>query len=175
MKHRYLSLLTILCIALSCSHQKYEKTVSKVDRDRFMGDWYVQAGRFTFLESDPYNSIESYSWNEKEGRIDVDFRYNKGKLDGPLKKYPQKAWIENKTTNAHWKVQPIWPIKADYLIIALDPDYQWTAIGVPDQKYLWVMSRDPQFSKEKVGEVMKELDRLGYSTKDIQYVEHSKK
>ena len=54
----------------------YTKTVSNVDLQRFMIPWHVQAGRFTSFEKDPYNSIESYTWNEKEQRIDIDFSYN---------------------------------------------------------------------------------------------------
>lgn len=162
-------------LVLGCSSHTYDKTVQKVDRDRFMGSWYVQAGRFTVFEKDAYNSVEVYTWNEKEKRIDIDFHFNQGKLDGPRKDIPQKAWIENEETNAHWKVQPIWPLRFNYLIIALDPNYEWTAIGVPDEKYLWVMSRDPHISRSKVDTILKELDGQGYSVKDIQYVEHSKK
>lgn len=161
----------MMCI-LACSH-KYDKTVDHVDRDKFMGTWYVQAGRFTALEKDPFNAKETYSWNEKKNQIDIDFSFNKGSLKGPVKEIPQTAWIENKNSNAYWKVRPFWPLKFDYLIIALDPDYQWTAIGVPNQAYLWIMSRKPQFSKEQVLEIITKLKRSGYKTEDIQYVQHS--
>jgi len=35
----------------------------------------------------------------------------------------------------------IWPIKADYRIIDLDPDYQTVIIG---RQKLWVMARSPE-------------------------------
>lgn len=171
----FLALTFLGTLLAGCSSKTYDKTVQQVDRDKFMGTWYVQAGRFTMFEKEVYNSVEKYSWNEKKQQIDIDFAYNKGALDGPVKKIPQTAWIENTTTNAHWKVQPIWPIKADYLIIALAADYTWTAIGVPNQAYLWVMTREAQFPRTKVDEILKELDLLGYSTKEIVFVEHSKK
>ncbi len=165
-----LAVIMLSMIFSSCS-PKYDKTVDKVDRDRFMGDWYVMAGRFTALESDVYNSIETYSWNTKEERIDVDFRFNKGGFNGELKKYPQKAWIVSEN-NARWKVQPFWPLKFDYSVIALDPDYRWTAIGVPNQKYLWVMSKDPKFTREETDAVLKKLKDGGYDTSSIEYVQH---
>jgi apolipoprotein D and lipocalin family protein len=173
MKIHTLPALVIGTLLMGCS-PKYEKTVAHVDRDKFMRRWHVQAGRFTSFEKDPYNSVESYTWNEKEERIDVDFTFNQGSFDGPLKKIPQKAWIENKETNAHWKVQPFWPLKFNYLIIALDPNYEWTAIGVPDQKYLWIMTKDAQFSKDKLAPIISHLDGLGYSTKDLEYVQHNR-
>lgn len=154
----------------ACS-AKYDKTVGQVDRDKFMGDWYVMAGRFTALETDVYNGVETYTWNEKESRIDIDFSYNKGGFDGPLKKYPQKAWIVS-DDNSRWKVQPFWPLKFDYLIIGLAPDYRWTAIGVPSGKYLWIMSKDPKFSKNEIDQVLKILEKSGYNTSDLEYVQH---
>lgn len=162
---------------IGCSSDTYNKTVDYVDRDRFMQDWHVIAGRFTMFEKDVYNSIEGYTWNEKEQRIDINFRYNKGALDGPLKKIPQTAWIENKKTNAHWKVKPGWwfPIKLDYLVIGLDSNYEWTAIGVPSEKYLWIMSPNPQFPKDRIPAILEQLAQSGYDVKDIVYVEHGKK
>lgn len=170
---RTLQSLTLGSFLLGCSHD-YTKTVSNVDIERFMGPWNVQAGRFTSFEKDPYNSVEAYTWNEDENRIDVDFHYNQGGFNGPLKKIPQKAFIEDKETNAHWKVQVWWPLRFSYLIIALDPNYEWTAVGVPSQKYLWIMSRNPHLPKETLDMIIKELDSKGYSTKDLQYVQHSK-
>ena len=171
---RLLSVITFLSIG-SCTHAHNYKTVDHLDRDRFMGSWYIQAGRFTPLEKEVTNGVETYTWNENKQRIDINFSYNKGDFSGPLKKIPQKGYIENTQSNAHWKVSPIWPLKFDYLVIALDPDYQWTAIGVPDQKYLWVMTRDPQFSKEHLEQVLKKIESNGYRVDNLTYVPHQKK
>lgn len=168
----FFSLLVTLSM-MNPTYARYDKTVSYVDRDRFMGNWYVQAGRFTALEKNVFNSVERYSWNSKNNRIDIDFSYNKGSLDGPKKSIPQKAWIVDTNTNATWKVSPFWPIKFDYLVIALDENYEWTAIGVPSEAYLWIMSRSPKFSKAKVDEILKSLASEGYDTEKIVFVEHS--
>lgn len=162
--------LVLAVLATSCS-AKYDKTVDHVDRDRFMGKWFVQAGRFTFLEKDVTNAVEAYTWSEKEERIDIDFHFNQKTFDGPLKSYPQKAWIVSEN-NARWKVQPFWPLKFSYLVIGLDPDYQWTAIGVPDEKYLWIMSRDPHFSRENIQRVLDQVESTGYDVTDVEFVPH---
>lgn len=137
-----------------------------------MGDWYVLAGRFTFLEKDVHNGLESYTWNQDKERIDVDFHYNQGAFDGPKKSIPQKAWIHNQETKAHWKVSPLWPFKFDYLIVALDPSYRWTAVGVPNQKYLWIMARDWKNPEATIEEATKQLNEIGYDTKDLVRVPH---
>jgi len=149
-----------------------QMTVKNVDLKRFMGDWYVLAGRFTFLEKQVHNAVESYAWNEAKQRIDIGFTYNKGSFDGKVKSIPQTGWIENKTTNSHWKVSPFWPIKVDYLIIALAEDYSWTAIGVPNQKYLWIMAKSPQNAETVIVKALEVLKQNNYRTDEIVIVPH---
>lgn len=142
-------------------------TVDHVDIKRFMGPWYVLAGRFTFLEVDVHNGIETYTWNSEKERIDVDFTFNRGSFQGSKKSIPQKAWVYDTQTNAHWKVSPIWPLKFDYLIVDLDEDYTWAAIGVPDQKYLWIMARDWRNPENTIKSVTERLVKKGYDTKNL--------
>lgn len=167
--------LTLILIMGGCSSVKYTKTVKNLDILKFMGDWYVVAGRTTWLEKGATNSLEQYTWNEKENRIDINFTFNKDSFDGPLKTIGQKAWIYNEESNAHWKVQPFWPLKLDYLVLAVDePDYQWTVVGVPNQAYLWFMTRDPNFSHEKIKSILKTIKESGYSIKDVEFIPHNK-
>lgn len=148
----------------SCGTTRYMNTATDVKLNNFMGSWYVLAGRFTFLETDVYNAVETYVWNDKEERIDVSFTYNKGSFDGDVKSIPQKAWVEDHVTNAHWKVSPFWPLKFDYLILDVAEDYSWTAIGTPSQKYLWIMARDFRNAQTVIDKVVKRLSQKGYDT-----------
>lgn len=155
-----------------CSTGSYMNTVEKVEISKFMGSWYVLAGRFTFLETEVHNGLEIYTWNESKERIDVEFTYYKGGFEGDKKSIPQKAWIFNRETNAHWKVSPLWPLKLDYLIVELDENYQWTAVGVPNQKFLWIMARDWKNAELIIAEAVRRLEAKGYNAKDIVRVPH---
>ncbi len=159
--------ILILAVAGCTTKGRTMNTVQKVELEKFMGEWYVLAGRFTFLEVDVHNGLEKYTWNQDQQRIDVDFTYNKGSLTGPQKSIPQKAWIFNEVTKAHWKVSPFWPFKFDYLIVDLDENYRWTAIGVPDQKYLWIMARDWKNPEATLQEAVKRLEAKGYDIKNL--------
>ena len=161
-----------LCVLTltGCGGMKFTKTASYVNMDSYMGRWYVISARGIFVENEAYNSTETYTWNEKEKRIDVDFRMRKGSFDGVEKTYPQKAWIHNTETNAHLKVQFFWPLKFNYLILDIDPDYQWVAVGVPSQRYLWIMARKPRISDSTLEEILARIDSIGYSTKDMRKV-----
>jgi apolipoprotein D and lipocalin family protein len=162
-----------LCGCASLSKDDLRKmTVPQVDIPRFMGNWYVLAGRFTFLEKEVHNALEVYTWNEEKRRVDIAFDYNRGSLTGPVKKIPQKGWIYNTDTNAHWKVSPVWPIKADYLVVALAEDYSWTAIGVPSQKYLWIMARSFEKPEATVAAAVEALKKAGYRHDGLVLVPH---
>lgn len=171
--------MATLLSLFGCASDSYNKTVDKIEVSQFMRKWYVIAGRFTGLEKDVYNSIEEYTWNEKEKQIDIDFRYNQGGFDGELVKIPQTATIKDKETNAHWEIKPgKFPYSLftfDYLIIGLGDNYEWTAIGVPNEKYLWIMSPNPNFSKERIPKILEDLKATGYDVSDIKYVEHDGK
>lgn len=164
--------LFLIFLSACSSTGQYLNTVEKVDIPKFMGDWYVLSGRFTYFEKEVHNGIEAYTWNTEKERIDVSFTYNKGSFEGPQKSIPQKAWIDNKETNAHWQVSPMWPLKFDYLVVALADDYSWTAIGVPNQKYLWIMARDWKNPESKIEAAIKELNAKGYNTQDLVTVPH---
>ncbi len=166
-------MISVVLNMFSCSsHSKYSDIVPELAMSKFMGSWYVQSGRFTPFEKDVYNGHEKYTWNQKEQRIDIEFTYNKGSFDGELKSIPQKGWIFNATTNSHWKVSPLWPLKFDYLVIGLAPDYSWTVIGVPDQKYVWIMTREKQFDRDKLNQIVNEMKKKNYDMDNLVLVRH---
>lgn len=175
MKLKTLFLLTLFMSLTSCAEQGTKmETVKKLDLQRFMGDWWVIAGRTTIFEKGAHNSLEHYDWNEEKQRIDVTFTFNKGAVDGPKKTITQKAWVHNQESKSHWKVQPLWPLKLDYIILDVDPEYQWTAVGVPNQKYLWIMSRSKTLDETIYKNIIRSLDDKGYDVKAVEIIEHSK-
>lgn len=125
-----------------------------------------------FFERNAYNSKENYTWNKKENRIDIDFSYTEGSIKGPLKHIYQKGWINNHVTNATWKISPFWPLNFSYLIIAIDLNYEWTVVGVPNQKYLWIMAITPSISPELLNKIKNEIQALGYSTDNMRMIKH---
>lgn len=170
---RKLCLIQFVLLIMGCASMKYKKTVSKVELDRFMGKWYVIAGRFTYFEQGAHNAVENYSWNEKHNRVDINFTYNKDSLKGEEKNITQKGWIKIKKTNAYWEVSPLWPFKFDYLVIDLDKDYQWTVVGVPSQKYVWIMARNWKMDSKKLDEIIDRIQSKGYDIKNIKRVPHA--
>ena len=147
--------------------------VDYVDLDRFMGDWYVIATIPTFLERDAYNPIETYQ-RDNDGSIATTFTFNKGSLDGPTKIYRPRGFIKDKSTNAIWGMQFVWPIKADYRIVYLDDDYQQTIIGRNSRDYVWIMARTSTISQQDYSNLVARVDLLGYDLNNLQKATHKK-
>ena len=170
-------LLIILTIITSCQTGSYKmpkdvqsQVVSEVDIKRFMGDWYVIASIPTPFEKGVYNGLETYTWNQKEQRIDVSFTYRKDGFNGEKKEITQKGWIEDPVGKAHWKVQPFWPLKFDYLVIDLAKDYSWTTVGVPDKSYVWIMARKSTMDAEDYRQATERIRALGYDLEKLKKV-----
>jgi apolipoprotein D and lipocalin family protein len=166
----YTTLLLLLMSSCSTSHSSPVKTVDYVDINRFMGKWYVIANIPTFIEKGAYNAIETYTWNDEEDRIDVDFKFNLDSFDGKEKSYPQKAFIYNKKTYAEWRIQPFWPLKFAYLVTDLAPDYSYTVIAVPNRKNVWIMARTPTLPENVYQEILGNLKAQSFDLKDLQKV-----
>ena len=168
MKKIKLTLLAaMVCLLASCNSQPPMATVEYVDRERFMGDWYVIANIPTFLEKDAFNPVESYALNE-DGTIATTFTFNDGAFDGEEKVYHPQGFIRNSDTNAEWGMQFLWPIKADYRIVYLDEDYQYTVIGRNSRDYVWIMARSAQIPDQTYAELRALVIDLGYDPELLQ-------
>jgi apolipoprotein D and lipocalin family protein len=134
-----------------------------------MGDWYVIANIPTFIEKNAFNAMESYRL-EEDGTVATTFTFNKGSMDGPLKKYTPRGFIQDKTSNAVWGMQFIWPFKAEYRIIFLSEDYSTTVIGRAKRDYVWIMARKPAISDADYSAILNFLQDQGYDIEKVQKV-----
>lgn len=174
MKYYLKGLIGCLIILLSgCSSHPPMTMVSDVELQKFMGPWYVIAHIPTFLEDEAHNAVESYALND-DGTIAINFRFNNESLDGPLKNYDFKGFVEP-DNNAHWKVQPIWPIRADYRIVYLDKNYDHTVIARKDRDYVWIMARETEISPEKYQEMIEIVESKGYDSSQLRVVPHGER
>lgn len=137
------------------------RTVSKVDLPRFMGDWRVIANIPYFAERDAYDSVESYALRP-DGTIANWFVFRRGSWDAPVKRFDFSAQVVNTETNAEWRVRFLPILKVAYLIIDLDPDYQWTVIGHPSRRYGWIMARGRTLPDDVYAGILRRLADQGY-------------
>lgn len=163
-------MLGIFQVLLSSCSSTPVKSIEKLDLNRFMGNWYVIAGRFTPFETEVHNGIETYRL--KNNKIDIEFNYHQGRFDGPKKTIRQRGTVIDKVNNSHWKVSPFWPLQFDFIVVAVASDYSWTAVGVPNQKYLWIMARDYKNADTVIREAVSKLQEVSYRSDELTLVPH---
>ncbi|MEO8809032.1 MAG: lipocalin family protein [Rhodanobacter sp.] len=148
------------------------KPVNGVDLPRFMGDWYVIASIPTRFEKDAYNALESYKLTS-DGDVATSFHYRDGSFDKPVKSIHSTGFIKKDTGNAVWGVQVIWPIKAQYIVAWLDPDYSQVIIARDKRDYAWIMARTPMVSQADYDALVAKVKSMGYPVDKIRKVPQS--
>jgi apolipoprotein D and lipocalin family protein len=139
-----------------------------IDLARYMGDWYVIANIPYFAERNKVATLDRYVLRP-DGRIENIYVFRKG-FDQPQKQYNAIATPVPGSGDAHWKIQFLWPFKADYLVLEVAPDYQWALIGHPSRKYAWVFARDPAMEAAQYTALVQRLARHGYDPASLQRV-----
>lgn len=161
----HLTLVVATCLGFtSCASTMKPpplKTVAHVDLQRYVGDWYVFANIPYSLENGKVGTLDRYAMRS-DGKMDNIFMFRRGSLDAPLQQWKGVAWVQNKETNAEWRVQFVWPLRAPYLVIDLDKDYQWSVIGYPSRKLAWVLTRKPVLDEATYQGILQRIKKQGY-------------
>jgi apolipoprotein D and lipocalin family protein len=145
------------------------QTVAHVDLPRFMGAWYVIASIPTFIERGAHNAVESYELDQR-GRVRTTFQFNAGSFNGPLRVHHPIGYVSPDGGGALWGMQFIWPFRADYRIVYLDPEYTQTVIGRERRDYVWIMARTPTIPDADYARLLELLRAQGYSLSRLQKV-----
>jgi apolipoprotein D and lipocalin family protein len=170
---KIIGLIIIILISLftfqSCRQGPPIRMAEQVNLDLFMGDWYVIANIPTFIEKGAHNAVESYS-RTSDKVIDTRFSFNKDSFTGPKKEYNPTGFVTDDPSNAEWKMQFLWPFKSEYIIVYVDPAYEYTIIGRTKRDYVWIMAREPQVSARELERLIQIAVDEGYDRSLIQLV-----
>ena len=71
------------------------------------------------------------------------------------------------SSNAKLKVQFFWPFRDKYWIIDLADDYSYAAVGHPNRKYLWILSRTPEMNQQVYEGILARLKVKGFDTNKL--------
>lgn len=147
------------------------KISDHISLESYSGLWYVISRIGTPFEKGHCNSIERYIMRP-DGKLNVLYTANKKRVDG--KEFKAKALLwSGKRKDGRLKVGMGWPLAFDYLIIDIDPDYKWAMVGVPNRKYLWIMSRDTTIDQSLHSKLVDQAKAKGFSVDKLEIVEHS--
>ncbi|MEN6670772.1 lipocalin family protein [Psychrobacter sp. B38] len=63
--------------------------------------------------------------------------------------------------------------RADYWVLARDPDYKTALVGTPDKDYLWLLARSPNISQETYAKYRQIAQQQGYDLKEFKLTAQS--
>jgi apolipoprotein D and lipocalin family protein len=170
MKHRHLLLACLLplflcgCRASGALPGAGELTsVEGFALERYLGSWYEISKYPVSFEQGLVGVRAEYSLRD-DGDVRVLNSGRRGDFDGELDTAEGHAWIPDPEHPERLKVSFFWPFRADYWVIALDPDYRWAVVGEPKRRYLWVLSRTPALPQATYAGIVARIEQLGYDT-----------
>jgi apolipoprotein D and lipocalin family protein len=134
------------------------EVVKSVDLNRYIGVWY-EIAHLPFKYQRGCSATTATYLLRADGRIDVLNRCMKGDKESKAKGV---AWIVDSSTNARLKVRFFWPFSGDYWIIDLGKNYEYAVVGVPNRKYLWILSRTPRMDQSLLEEIKGRAAQQGF-------------
>ena len=141
------------------------RTVQTFDVARFMGKWY-EIARYDHRFEEGMTRVSATYTLLDDGRIEV---LNSGYKDGKYKEIKGKAKQPNPADPGKLKVSFFLWFYSDYYVLILDPEYRYVVIGSSSDKYLWIMSRQPDLVEDVIRDLLDQLRERGYDTAKLVY------
>ena len=145
--------------------------VPKVDPDRFLGAWY-EIARFPNKVEKPCVSdgMVLYAQGDKP-------RHFQMVTSCLIKGASPNAWDANgiidKAGDGQVKISYIWPFSSKYWVLAIGPAYEWTLMGSPNHKTLWVLSRTASMAPEVLAEIKARAAAQGFDMGKLVTISHT--
>ena len=142
------------------------RPVPHVDLPRFMGTWYMIAAVPTAFERDAWNAVQTYTLRP-DGNILTTLRFNKDAADGPVKRIHSIADVRPGSGGAVWGVHLFWPLKAQYIVAWLKPDYSQMIVARDARDYAWIFARTPTVPAADWATLRERMAALGYDLRKL--------
>lgn len=169
MKHILMVICTLIgiggCRSNSDGAVIDNRTVQTFDVARFMGKWY-EIARYDHRFEEGMTRVSATYTLLDDGRIEV---LNSGYKDGKYKEIKGKAKQPNPADPGKLKVSFFLWFYSDYYVLILDPEYRYVVIGSSSDKYLWIMSRQPDLAEDVIRNLLDQLRERGYDTAKLVY------
>lgn len=144
--------------------------VEEVDLDRYLGRWF-EIARYDMAFERGCDGVTANYARRDDGLIRVVNTCRKGGLDGEAEVAEGRARVVEGSNGAKLKVSFFGPFWGDYWVLELDEDYDWSVVGGPEGRYLWILSRTPQMDQAVLDARLARLKQLGYDTGELLFPE----
>ena len=130
-----------------------------VDLDRYLGKWFELARHENRYQKGMDAVTADYSL-EEDGRIRI---VNGGTRTGKRSTVEGHAVVADEETNAKLKVSFFGPLyTGDYWVLDHGDDYDWSIVGEPSGRFLWVLTREARPAPGVTQALLERVEALGY-------------
>lgn len=166
----------VIALLVGCATPQQElPTQSGVDLKEYVGMWYEQARLPNRFQKDCVGDVKAVYTLHPDNTIGVtnqcrtqDGSTKIAEAEGRLSKVadprdPAKLEVRFAPEWTSW-LPMVW---GDYWIIKLSGDYQYSLVGTPDRKYLWVLARKQNADDAVVTELLDYAANFGFPTAEV--------
>ncbi len=139
------------------------EVVPHVELEKYLGKWYEIAHLPAKFQEGCDETTATYTLL-KDGSI---FVLNQSIKNGKVKQAKGKAKVVDNTSNAKLKVTFFWPFYGDYWILKLGDNYDYSIVGTPNRKYLWILSRTPQMDDKLYSKLIEYAKSKGFDVNKL--------
>ena len=147
---------------------------SGVSLERYVGTWHEQARLPNRFQKDCAADVRADYALNPDGSLTVTNQCRKedgsiklaegeGRLASSGPRNPAKLEVRFAPKSLGW-LPMVW---GDYWILRLDDDYQYSLVGTPDRKYLWVLSREEQADTRRVQQLLDYARTQGFPVEEV--------
>ena len=162
----------ILILLNACSSVNDTPTAKNVDLKRYMGKWYEIARFDVSFQHGKFDSQADYVLLDN-GKVSI--------TNSGTDKYGNRSqaiatgYAPDPDNPSKLRISFFRPFYADYLILAIDPDYKWALVSGSGKGYLWILARTPTLPQETINEILAIAQKLGFDTSKLMYNQDIKK
>lgn len=166
---------TILCCipflgtACSSSDDIVTTTVTQLDLEKYVGQWYEIARFDHRFERGLVGCMANYSIND-DGTIKVLNTGYEDSLDGKYKESEGKARRPDDSKPGQLEVSFFLWFYSEYNVMELADDYRYALVGSKTDNYLWILSRTPQLDPADKAYLLNQAKARGYDTDKLIWV-----
>lgn len=138
---------------------KVPEPAKPVDLARYAGKWFELARHENRFEKGLDTVTAEYTLL-KDGKVRV---VNGGVRGGERSEAEGQAIVADEATNAKLKVSFFGPLyTGDYWVLDHGDDYDWSIVGEPSGRYLWLLSREARPDPATLQTLLMRVEALGY-------------
>jgi len=168
--------VTLAAALAGCAASRPDLPTEKnVDLARYVGTWYEQARLPNRFQQICAGDVQADYTLEAGGTIRVvnrcrtrDGQFTVAEGEARLSAAaspPDPARLQVRFAPAWLSWLPM--VWGDYWIVKLEGDYQYSLVGTPDRKYLWVLSREKKADARVVASLLETAKSLGFDVGQV--------